>query len=128
VYVKAGSGTETKELDLTGTFTDGNFGIYSYSQQGLRVGLVDPPNQSVCASPDKDNDGLTALEEDALGTSDNDTDSDDDGLTDFAEVGPDKTYNVGVDTNPAVFDTDSDGLGDGAEKGTCHSPLDPDAD
>lgn len=57
---------------------------------------------------DKDNDGLDADQEKQLGTSDNHTDSDNDGLSDYQEV---FTHN----TDPTNADTDGDGVSDGLE-------------
>jgi hypothetical protein len=57
---------------------------------------------------DADADGLDADQEEQLGTSDHDTDSDDDGLFDYDEV-----FVYGTD--PAVADTDGDGLSDADE-------------
>ncbi len=71
---------------------------------------------------DKDFDGLDQDQEAQLGTSDNHSDSDGDGLSDYDEV-----FVHG--TNPAESDTDGDGLSDGDEinlYGT--SPRMPDTD
>ncbi|MCR4347283.1 MAG: S8 family serine peptidase [Sulfuricaulis sp.] len=57
---------------------------------------------------DIDGDGLTNVQEVALGTDPYNSDTDGDGLTDNAEV---NTYG----TNPLLADTDGDGLSDGAE-------------
>ena len=57
---------------------------------------------------DSDSDGLNNVEEIALGTDALDTDSDDDGLTDYAE---DRTWG----TSPLQADTDGDGLNDYVE-------------
>jgi len=75
--------------------------------------------------PDTDGDGLRDDVETALGTDINDTDSDDDGLTDFEEVnGLDPySYDVGSDTDPNNPDTDSDGIWDGAEVQFGSDPL-----
>lgn len=54
---------------------------------------------------DSDNEGLSNVEEIGLGTDALDSDSDDDGLTDFEE---DRTYG----TNPLAADSDGDGLSD----------------
>jgi hypothetical protein len=71
---------------------------------------------------DPDGDGLPTGQEGPLGTNPNDPDSDDDGLSDGAEV---NTHH----TDPVNPDTDGDGLLDGAEvniHGT--DPLDADTD
>lgn len=59
---------------------------------------------------DQDGDGLTAQQEAALGTTDLDADSDDDGLSDGEEV-------LIWLTNPRSPDTDGDGIYDGTELG-----------
>lgn len=56
---------------------------------------------------DSDGDGLTDVEEAALGTDPNDADSDGDGLTDFQEVD--------IGTDPTDSDSDDDNLNDGEE-------------
>jgi hypothetical protein len=73
-------------------------------------------------SADGDSDGLDDLEEFQNGSAPNDNDSDDDGLTDGAEV---NTHG----TEPDDSDSDDDGLSDGDEINT-HStdPLDADSD
>ncbi len=70
---------------------------------------------------DEEPDGLTNLQEYDLGTNPLDSDSDDDGLSDGAEVA---TY----ETDPADPDTDGDGLNDGTEVGMGTSPTDVDSD
>ncbi len=97
------------------------------------------------STEDLDHDNLTNLEEYQLGTTVNDPDSDDDGLTDGAEV---KTYttdplNMDSDadgltdeeeviiylTNPLKSDSDADGLTDGNEVSTYTTdPNNPDSD
>lgn len=57
---------------------------------------------------DKDNDGLTRCEEEALGTDPNNPDTDGDGLSDGDEV-------LKYKTDPLKADTDGDGLSDGDE-------------
>lgn len=71
------------------------------------------------ANLDKDNDGLTNLQEYKLGTDPQNPDSDGDGLKDGVET------NTGVwgsatntGTNPLNADTDADGLSDGVESNT----------
>jgi hypothetical protein len=78
---------------------------------------------------DSDGDGLTNLEEQALGTSPLNPDTDNDGLSDLEErdLGTDPTekdtdgdgLRDGVErsagTDPTLFDTDGDGVGDGDE-------------
>ncbi|MBJ7355906.1 hypothetical protein, partial [Nocardioides sp.] len=70
---------------------------------------------------DADGDGLTDVEEGELGTDPNDPDTDDDGLSDGAEV---NTYG----TDPLDADTDDGGVTDGAEVGNGTDPLDGEDD
>lgn len=65
---------------------------------------------------DLDLDGVLADEESYLGTSDTNSDSDADGLSDFDEVNTHKT-------NPAAADTDRDGFNDGMEIKAGYDPL-----
>lgn len=65
------------------------------------------PNDSTDASTDNDNDGLSNFEEVGLGTGINDSDSDNDGLNDGQEVA--------LTTNPLDYDTDNDSISDGNE-------------
>ena len=76
---------------------------------------------SVIVGPtDTDGDTLSDIDEGTLGTSPTDADTDDDGLSDGAEV------NGAITTDPLNCDTDSDGLSDGLEQATT-VPL-PDTD
>jgi outer membrane protein assembly factor BamB len=68
---------------------------------------------------DLDSDGLTNLDEFTAGSRADDPDSDDDGITDAAEV---KIHY----TNPVSTDSDSDDLADGWEVNNTLNPLDPD--
>jgi hypothetical protein len=70
------------------------------------------------SAPDSDGDGLTDAEEKALGTNPLKADTDDDGLTDWAEV---KIYH----TDPLNPDTDGDGYKDGSEVIKGYDPLKP---
>lgn len=70
---------------------------------------------------DEDLDGLTLMKEMLLGTSDCDTDSDNDGLDDGVEDSDKDGIVDAGETNPAIFDTDADGSGDGVD---C-SPRNP---
>ncbi|MCB1229077.1 MAG: hypothetical protein KDN19_02360 [Verrucomicrobiae bacterium] len=67
---------------------------------------------------DPDQDGLSNDEEFTLGTNASKVDTDDDGLSDAAEV------NVYA-TDPLKWDTDGDGASDGVELETDTNPLDP---
>lgn len=63
--------------------------------------------QGVVCEADDDNDGLTDVQEAAIGSNPHDPDSDDDGLLDGREVG--------LGTNPLAADTDGGGINDGTE-------------
>jgi len=80
---------------------------------------ISPNNQKVNIILDKDKDGLLDKREKELGTSLLDSDTDQDGLTDFEEV---EIYL----TDPLKKDTDGDGLIDGKEVGRGLDPNDPD--
>ena len=69
------------------------------------------------AFSDADADGITAALEDKMGTNSNNPDSDEDGLTDGAEVNA-------FSTDPLVADTDGGGLNDGDEVSFGLDPLD----
>jgi len=69
---------------------------------------------------DSDADGLTDLQEQALGTNPNLPDTDVDGLNDGDEVT--------LKTNPLAADTDQDAVGDGDEITRKTNPLNPDSD
>jgi TolB protein len=82
-----------------------------------------PPPQSQPSAPsagaaDTDRDGLTDARERRLGTSPLDRDSDDDGISDGAEVRR-------LHTDPRRRDTDRDGLTDGVETGARRPVTDP---
>ncbi len=80
------------------------------------------PNDSSDALGDPDNDGLSTIEELAIGTGYLNPDSDSDGINDGNEL------NIS-NTNPLISDTDNDGLNDGDEWNTYGSdPLDSDTD
>ncbi|MEM7083187.1 MAG: OmpA family protein [Pseudomonadota bacterium] len=84
---------------------------------------------------DSDGDGISDALEGVLGTDPNDPDTDNDGLTDGEEVGPDGVLDPG-ETSPLDGDTDDDGINDGDEvNGTGPlapygptDPLNPDSD
>lgn len=69
---------------------------------------------------DLDGDGLTALAEQAAGSSPTEEDTDKDGMLDGREVA--------LGTNVTVADTDGDRLLDGSEPGAGFDPLKPDTD
>ena len=75
---------------------------------------------------DVDNDGLIDSFELSIGSSPLLTDTDGDGLSDYAEVSYDgdaTTYTPGADLNPLSNDTDGDGYSDGAEVLAGTDPL-----
>jgi len=88
-----------------------------------RTSSADTTTFTVVPDPnDPDGDGLPTGQEGPIGTNPNDPDSDDDGLTDGAEV---NTHG----TDPLNPDSDGDGLTDGAEVNTHGTdPLDADTD
>lgn len=69
------------------------------------------------ADPDEDGDGLTASQEAEAGTDPALVDTDEDGLTDGQEV-------LEFGTNPLMADTDGDGILDGDEVAQGTNPLD----
>ena len=82
---------------------------------------LDPLDDSD-ASIDADSDGLNSMQEYQSGSDPGNSDTDNDGLTDGAEV---NTYA----TDPSDADTDNDGLTDGAEVNIYGTdPTNPDAD
>jgi hypothetical protein len=103
----------------------------------------------IVGNPDLDLDGLDYTTELALGTDNNDADTDDDGYGDGAEVAAGTSPLNAADfpavldtdgdglldvrepdfgTDPQDYDTDDDGLGDGAEVDRGTAPLDADSD
>lgn len=81
---------------------------------------VDPDPDPVDDGTDTDSDGLTDVEEDDLGTDENDADTDNDGLEDGEEVD--------MGTDPKDSDSDGDGLEDGEEVDLGTDPEDADTD
>jgi hypothetical protein len=65
---------------------------------------------------DKDRDGILDSEEKKLGLSNEDSDSDNDGISDYVEINEYKT-------DPKNPDTDGDGYKDGVEIMANHNPL-----
>ena len=79
---------------------------------------TDGDGVSDCYDEDDDNDGLSDVEEQALGTDPRHPDTDRDGLVDSDEIG---LYG----TDPLDPDTDGDGVSDGREIAAGLDPLDP---
>jgi len=111
-----GDGLTNAEEDDLGTDpdssdTDGD-GVNDGDEVDDGSDPLDPcePNENspACLGTDSDGDGLTNAEEDALGTDRNDSDTDDDGLSDGDEVDE-------YGTDPLDDDTDGDGINDGDE-------------
>lgn len=96
------------EIDEAGTFPTGNFGLYVYSQASVEFEVIGPVLLSTCLLTDPDLDGLTDAEEATLGTDPAVADTDGDGLDDGDEV---ETWS----TDPLVADADGDGLDDSEE-------------
>ncbi|RJS47592.1 hypothetical protein [Nocardioides cavernaquae] len=110
--------TGTLQTLLGASIADVDLGVAT-----MDVRAAAPTSGVQCVSAtDADGDGLTDAEEAALGTDPHDADTDNDGLTDGAEV---NTHG----TKPLDADTDDDGLKDGAEVNTHGTdPKDPDTD
>jgi hypothetical protein len=101
------------EWNLAGlTFTNAFELVYATVDEGNVVAEADEDNNtravSVMTSLDSDSDGLLDGEEARYGTDPLLADTDDDGLSDFAEL---RIYG----TNPLLKDTDGDGMSDGDE-------------
>jgi hypothetical protein len=91
--------------------TDGD-GMPNYWETIFNLNI----NSSADAGIDSDTDGLTNLQEFALGTDPRESDTDGDGLIDGHEV---NTYN----TEPLLSDSDRDGLNDGLELNTYNTDV-----
>jgi len=90
-----------------------------------RLRMVIPDN--LPAPGDIDGDGLSDSLEISIGTDRLDSDTDDDGLTDYEEVawdGDALVYTSGEDTDPLDADTDGDYIKDGTESLADTDPLD----
>ena len=103
----------------------------------IDAGERDPNDPADDVVPgDRDGDGVPNNVENQIGTDPDDPDSDDDGLSDGVEIGPDLVYTPGEDTDPLDPDTDDDGLLDGVEDADQNGefgpgetdPLDDDTD
>lgn len=101
---------------------DGLKDLYEFSYLSTSLLLVDTDGNGMSdADEDSDEDGLTNIQEQELGTRPDRLDSDVDGLGDGNEV---NTYG----TNPLNADTDGDGLIDGEEIKLGLNPNDPKSD
>jgi hypothetical protein len=112
----------------------GVFGLGDTDNDGMTDGYENrfpflDRNNPADAALDFDNDGLTNLAEFQRGTAPDDSDSDNDGASDGAEVNR-MDGGVAAPTNPLRADTDGDGLADGAETDTAVyvSPTDTGTD
>ncbi len=101
-------------LESAGTDTDGD-GVVDQNDAANNNPCIPNANSAACLATDSDGDGLTNAQEDALGTSRTNVDTDGDGVNDAAEVGG----NVN-----APRDTDGDGIIDALESSTVDSDTD----
>jgi outer membrane protein OmpA-like peptidoglycan-associated protein len=132
-------GAYSTSYDLN-NYDDGNKLVDAYYNVTLGLTIT-----GESCSSDKDMDGLGKCEEEKLGTSPHNPDTDGDGLTDGEEVMVYKTNPLQTDTDldglsdfdevkkyktdPLKADTDGDGLNDGEEVNKYKTdPLNPDTD
>ncbi len=125
---------------ITATVVDDGTGQSATDSVNVRIACVEGTVLVglTCVLVDNDLDGIGDSEEFILGTDPNDDDTDDDGLTDSAEIGGTiaAAYDPLTDTNPLDADTDDDAISDGDEVlglgplfGVGFTdPLDPDSD
>ena len=105
---------------------DNLVGYDQYSGFG-RLRMVIPTSLPDLNGLDSDGDGLSDALEATVGTNPLDSDSDDDGLTDYQELawdGDAAAYDAVLDTGPLDPDSDGDGIIDGAESLADTDPLD----
>ena len=121
--VEAMLGTSDNEVDSD---RDGAGDKEEYDNETNPMDPDDKPSNLT----DEDGDGITATVEGALGTSDNNIDSDFDGATDFEEVQASTDPLDGNDKPSDITDEDSDGLSMAAEAllGTSDKDVDSDRD
>ncbi|HTU66564.1 MAG TPA: outer membrane beta-barrel protein [Steroidobacteraceae bacterium] len=136
-------------LESAITDTDGD-GVVNQNDAANNNPCVPNANSAPCLALDNDADGLTNAQEDALGTSRNNADTDGDGINDGVEVGG--NVNAPLDTdgdgvinaldpangNPCVpnansaaclaLDNDGDGLSNGQEAALGTDPNNADSD
>ena len=94
----------------------------SYNIDNIFVSAHDVVN--IIYSEDKDKDGVPAHEEDLYGTSDENIDSDGDGLSDFQEIyGRKNSRDETVTSNPLLKDTDNDEIPDNEDDYPCIAQL-----
>lgn len=118
--IKQAFGADPNKTDTDGDGLSDAFEI-TYGYPILRPDRADTDGNGISdAAEDTDGDGLTNLEEQAVGTNPLSADTDGDGLTDSQEV---KTYR----TDPLKADTDGDGMADGREITNGTDPLVMDA-
>lgn len=115
------------------------------SQEAYQLGLA--PLSDILLETDADGDGLFASQEATFGTLDSDTDSDDDGVSDFDEFvkggdgttdddfdmdgltnleetsGSENPFGPGETTDWCVADSDGDGINDGDELGSGNGSI-----
>lgn len=100
------------------TLTDGNHSITASVSDNETNTSMDSLNVEFALMLDDDGDGLTNSLEIALNTNPDNADTDNDFLSDFAEVNMDgdpSNFTPGSDTDPNNQDTDGDGKKDGLE-------------
>jgi hypothetical protein len=112
------AGTDPTLVDTDGDGFDDNAEALNGSDPTDPASV--PPGE---LTVDTDADQLTDVQEAKLGTNPELTDSDGDGLSDFAEAGLEPGSATGTD--PLVVDTDGDGVGDGDEVANGTDPIDP---
>jgi large repetitive protein len=101
-------------LESSITDTDGD-GVVNQNDAANGNPCVPNANSAACLATDTDGDGLTNAQEDTLGTSRSNADTDGDGANDSAEVGG----NVN-----APVDTDGDGISNALESANVDSDAD----
>ncbi|MDJ1420789.1 MAG: VWA domain-containing protein [Candidatus Methanoperedens sp.] len=119
-FVKYRIGADPFKEDTDG---DGLTDYFELMKLGLLTDIrsVDSDSNGIPdAEEDPDNDGLTNLKEQTLGTDPLVSDTDKDSLPDGFEVS--------IGTNPLLKDTDNDGLDDDSELRLGTDPLNPDTD
>lgn len=92
--------------------------LFKLNGIGADNAIVQLDSIAITTDDDADHDGLTYLQEIALGTDPRYPDTDGDGINDGDEV---NIYH----TNPLLADTDGDGIKDGDEVAAGTNPLDP---